>query len=72
MSLAATRIWSITPELAVAGLLMLADKGYQGVGDPRSRPAQGLAQPAQTPLLPLAAGQLAEAIHVLQAREIVR
>ena len=33
-------------------------------------PAQDLAHPAQTPLPPLAAGQLAKTIHVLQAREI--
>jgi Helix-turn-helix of DDE superfamily endonuclease/DDE superfamily endonuclease len=36
----------------------------------RQRTTQKLAHPAQTPLLPLRAGQLAKAIHVLQAREI--
>ena len=30
---------------------------------------QGSAHPAQTPLLPWRAGQLAKAIHVLQSRE---
>jgi hypothetical protein len=36
----------------------------------RQRPAQGLAHPAQAPVLPWRAGQLAKAIHILQAREI--
>jgi hypothetical protein len=34
------------------------------------RPAQNPAHPAQTPLLPQKAGQLAKATHVLQNREI--
>ena len=82
--LTAARIWGIVRELAAAGLVVLADKGYHGAGDhvripyrgrnkpasqkdanrahaqlrvprrTRQRPAQDLAHPAQTPLLPLA------------------
>jgi hypothetical protein len=79
----AARIWGIVRELAAAGLIVLADKGYHGAGDhirtvqgeeqariaedrqprprqttqsrrTRQRPAQNLAHPAQTPLLPVA------------------
>ena len=81
--LTAARIWGIIRELAAAGLIVLADKGYIGAGEhvlpptgagtsppprkpptaptpscaprrARQRPAQDLAHPAQTPLLPLA------------------
>ena len=82
--LTAARIWGIVRELAAAGLVVLADKGYHGAGEhiltpyrgrnkpasqkdanraharlrsprrTRQRPAQDLAHPAQTPLLPLA------------------
>jgi hypothetical protein len=80
----AARIWGIVRELATAGLVVLADKGYHGAGDhirtpykgeeqagiaegrqpcprqatrsrrARQRPAQNLAHPPQTPLLPVA------------------
>jgi hypothetical protein len=97
-------IWGVLAELEAAGLVTLADKGYQGSSHakipyrgknkpesqkaanrgtrncahpasarrPRSRPAQDPAYPAQTPLLSWKAGQLAKAIHVLQAREMQR
>jgi hypothetical protein len=81
--LRAARIWGIIRQLAAAGLVVLADKGYHGAGQPvitpyrgrgkpasqkesnkaharlrapgeRERPAQDLAHPAQTALLPLA------------------
>jgi hypothetical protein len=32
--LTAARIWGIVRELAAAGLVVLADKGYHGAGDP--------------------------------------
>jgi hypothetical protein len=81
--LTAARIWGIIRELAASGLIVLADNGYHGVGDPvlalyrgrnkpdslkeanrvhaqlrspgraRQSPAQNLAYPAQTPLLPV-------------------
>ena len=40
-----------------------------GPGRARQRPAQVLAHPAQAPLLPWRAGQLAKAVHVRQIRE---
>ena len=96
--LTAARIWGIVRELAAAGLIVLADKGYIGAGDPvrtpyrgrgkpasqkdanratrgsalpasGQRPAQDLADPAQTPLLPLARRAARQSIHVLQTRE---
>ena len=97
--LAAARIWGIIGELAAAGLIVLADKGYHGAGDPVLTPCRGRNKPAsqkeanrahaqlRSPgeranaqlktwrilrklrCCPWKAGQLAKAIHVLQARE---
>jgi DDE superfamily endonuclease len=44
--LTAARIWGITSELAVAGLVVLADKGYHGAGDPIRTPYRGWNKPA--------------------------
>jgi len=98
--LTAARIWGIIRELAATGLLVLADKGYHGAGDPVRTPYRGRGKPpaqkdanrahaqlrspgerANAQLktwrilrklrcCPWRAGQLAKAIHVLQAREI--
>jgi hypothetical protein len=98
--LTAARIWGIVRELAAAGLIVLADKGYHGVGDhirtsctgknkPESQKAANRAhatlrspgERANAQLktwrilrklrcCPWRAGQLAKAIHVLQAREL--
>jgi hypothetical protein len=98
--LTAARIWGILRELADAGLIVLADKGYHGAGDHirvpyrgRNKPAsqkdanrahaqlrspgeRANAQPKTWRILrklrccPWKAGQIAKAIHVLQAREI--
>jgi hypothetical protein len=98
--LTAARIWGIIRELAAAGLIVLADKGYHGAGDPVRTPYRGRGKPAsqkdanrahaqlRSPAeranaqlktwrilrklrcCPWRAGQLAKAIHVLQAREI--
>ena len=98
--LTAARIWGITRQLAAAGLIVLADKGYIGAGQHvltpyRGRnkpPSQKAANSAHAKLrapgeranaqlktwgilrklrcCPWHAGQLAKAIHVLQAREI--
>ena len=98
--LTAARIWGITRQLAAAGLIVLADKGYIGAGQHvltpyRGRnkpPSQKAANSAHAQLrapgeranaqlktweilrklrcCPWHAGQLAKAIHVLQAREI--
>ena len=98
--LTAARIWGIMRELAAAGLIVLADKGYTGAGgarpdplpraeqarlaerrQPRPRPAARPGERANAQLktwrilrklrcCPWRAGQLAKAIHVLQAREI--
>jgi hypothetical protein len=98
--LTAARIWGIVRRLAAAGLIVLADKGYIGAGEPvltpyRGRnkpPSQKAANRAHAKLrapgeranaqlktwhilrklrcCPWRAGQLAKAIHVLQAREI--
>jgi dienelactone hydrolase len=98
--LTAARIWGIVRELAAAGLVVLADKGYHGAGDPVLTPYRGRNKPAsqkdanrahaqlRSPgerasaqlktwhiprklrCWPWKAGQLAKAIHVLQAREI--
>ena len=98
--LAAARIWGIVRQLAAAGLIVVADKGYTGAGDHvrvpyrgRGKPAsqkdanraharlRSLAERANAQLkawrilrklrcCPWRAGQLAKAIHVLQAREI--
>jgi DDE superfamily endonuclease len=98
--LTAARIWGIIRELEAAGLIVLADKGYIGAGEPvitpyrgRNKPAsQKAANPAHAKLrapgeranaqlktwgilrklrcCPWRAGQIAKAIHVLQAREI--
>jgi hypothetical protein len=100
--LTAARIWGIVRELAAAGLIVLADKGYHGAGDPVLTPYRGRNKPAsqkdanraharlRSPgeranaqlktwhilrklrCCPWKAGQLAKAIHVLQAREIAR
>jgi DDE superfamily endonuclease/Helix-turn-helix of DDE superfamily endonuclease len=98
--LTAARIWGIIRELAACGLIVLADKGYHGAGDPVRTPYRGRGKPAsqkdanrghaqlRSPgeranaqlktwrilrklrCCPWRAGQLAKAIHVLQAREI--
>jgi DDE superfamily endonuclease/Helix-turn-helix of DDE superfamily endonuclease len=98
--LTAARIWAIIRQLAAAGLMVLADKGYHGAGDPVRTPYRGRGKPAsqkdanraharlRSPgeranaqlktwrilrklrSCPWRAGQLAKAIHVLQAREI--
>jgi hypothetical protein len=98
--LTAARIWGIVRELAAAGLVVLADKGYIGAGDHVRTPYRGRNKPASQKAAnrahaqlrspgeranaqlktwrilrklrccPWKAGQLAKAIHVLQAREI--
>src|SRR5215467_8480131 len=98
--LTAARIWGIVRELAAAGLVVLADKGYHGAGDHIRTPYKGRNKPesqksanrahaklrgpgerANAQLkawrilrklrcCPWRAGQLAKAIHVLQAREM--
>ena len=97
--LTAARIWGIIRELAAAGLIVLAGKGYHGVGGPVRTPCRGRSKPAsqkeanrararlrspgeranaqlktwrilrKVRCCPWKAGQLAKAIHVLQARE---
>jgi hypothetical protein len=44
--LTAARIWGIVHELAAAGLIVLADKGYIGAGDHLITPYQGRGKPA--------------------------
>jgi DDE superfamily endonuclease len=44
--LTAARIWGIVRELAAAGLITLADKGYIGAGDPVHTPYRGRNKPA--------------------------
>src|SRR5512135_2119581 len=98
--LTAARIWGIMRELAAAGLIVLADKGYIGAGEHVHTPYRGRNKPASQKAAnrahaelrspgeranaqlktwrilrklrccPWRAGQLAKAIHVLQAREI--
>ena len=98
--LTAARIWGILRELAAAGLVVLADKGYHGAGDHIRTPYQGRNKPESQKAAnrshaglrspgeragaqlkawrilrtlrccPWKAGQLAKAIHVLQAREL--
>jgi hypothetical protein len=98
--LTAARIWGIIRQLAAAGLIVLADKGYIGAGDHVLVPYRGRNKPASQKTAnsahaklrapgeranaqlktwhilrklrccPWHAGQLAKAIHVLQAREI--
>ena len=95
--LTAARIWGILRELAAAGLIVLADKGYTGAGDHVRTPCKGKNKPASQKAAnrahatlrgpgeranaqlktwrilrrlrccPGKAGQLAKAIHVLQA-----
>src|SRR5438874_4639571 len=97
--LTAARIWGIVRELAAAGLVVLADKGYHGAGDHIRTPYKGKSKPESQKAAnrahaklrspgeranaqlktwrilrklrccPWKAGQLAKAIHVLQARE---
>src|SRR6266699_2726292 len=97
--LTAARIWGIVRELAAAGLVVLADKGYIGAGEHIRTPYKGRNKPASQKAAnrahaklrgpgeranaqlktsrilrklrccPGQAGQLAKAIHVLQARE---
>jgi len=43
--LTAARIWGIVRELAAAGLITLADKGYTGAGDPVRTPYRGRGKP---------------------------
>jgi hypothetical protein len=98
--LTAARIWGIIRELAGAGLIVLADKGYIGAGEHVLTPCRGRNKPASQKAAnsahaklrapgeranaqlktwrilrklrccPWRAGQVAKAIHVLQAREI--
>jgi DDE superfamily endonuclease/Helix-turn-helix of DDE superfamily endonuclease len=98
--LTAARIWGIVRELAAAGLIVLADKGYTGASAHIRTPYKGRNKPASQKAAnrahaklrgpgeranaqlkawrilrklrccPWRAGQLAKAIHVLQAREI--
>ena len=98
--LTAARIWGIVRELAAAGFIVLADKGYIGAGQHVLTPYRGRNKPASQKAAnrahaslrapaeranaqlktwrilrklrccPWRAGQLAKAIHVLQAREI--
>jgi hypothetical protein len=44
--LTAARIWGIIRALAAAGLVVLADKGYHGAGDPVLTPYRGRNKPA--------------------------
>jgi hypothetical protein len=44
--LTAARIWGILRELAAAGLVVLADKGYHGAGDHIRTPYKGRNKPA--------------------------
>ena len=44
--LTAARIWGILRELAAAGLVVLADKGYTGAGDHIRTPYKGKSKPA--------------------------
>ena len=44
--LTAARIWGILRELAAAGLITLADKGYIGAGDPVRTPYRERGKPA--------------------------
>jgi hypothetical protein len=97
--LTAARIWGIVRELAAAGLIVLADKGYHGAGDHIRTPYKGKSKPESQKAAnrahaklrspgeranaqlktwrilrklrccPWKAGELAKAIHVLQARE---
>jgi hypothetical protein len=43
--LAAARIWGIVRELAAAGLVVLADKGYHGRRGPHPHPCKGKSKP---------------------------
>jgi len=43
--LTASRIWGILRELAAAGLIVLADKGYHGAGQPLLTPYKGRGKP---------------------------
>jgi hypothetical protein len=43
--LTAARIWGIVRELAAAGLIVLADKGYTGAGDHVRTPYKGKNKP---------------------------
>jgi hypothetical protein len=44
--LTAARIWGIIRELAAVGLVVLADQGYHGAGDPVLTPYRGRNKPA--------------------------
>jgi DDE superfamily endonuclease len=44
--LTAARIWGIIREFAACGLVVLADKGYHGAGDPVRVPYRGRGKPA--------------------------
>ncbi len=98
--LTAARIWGILRELAAAGLVVLADKGYHGAGDHIRTPYKGRNKPESQKAANRAhaklrspgeranaqlktcrilrklrccawkTGQLAKAIHVLQAYEL--
>jgi hypothetical protein len=70
--LTAARIRGIVRELADCGLIVLADKGCAGAGDPLRASARLRTWriPRKLRCRPWKAGQLARAIHVPQAREI--
>ena len=44
--LTAARIWGIVGDLAACGLIVLADKGYAGAGEPIRTPYRGRNKPA--------------------------
>ena len=44
--LTAARIWGMVRELGACGLVVVADKGYHGVGDPVRTPYRGRGKPA--------------------------
>jgi hypothetical protein len=98
--LAGARIWGTIRQLAAAGFITLADKGYIGAGQRVLVPSRGRGKPpsqkaansahaklrapgeranaqlktwhilSKLRCCPWKAGQIAKAIHVLQAREI--
>jgi hypothetical protein len=47
--LTAARIWGILRELAASGLVVLADKGHHGAGDPARIPGQMACAVARRP-----------------------
>jgi hypothetical protein len=57
--LTAARIWGIVRELAAAGLVVLADRGYTGAGDHVRTPYKGRNKPASQKTANRAHAQLA-------------